>query len=84
MTHLRHRIWGSGLARWRRSSPASLALGLMLAVAQVQQGFAAIVNDAVGVANVVGDSLGIQTCRRHAHEQGYSGNGCDGGENSLW
>ncbi|MEZ5870926.1 MAG: hypothetical protein R3D32_03595 [Nitratireductor sp.] len=46
MTHLRRDIWGAGLARWRRKSPAALALALLLVVAQVQSSIAAITNQA--------------------------------------
>lgn len=36
---------------WRRKSPAAIALALLLALAQVQNAAAAIVNDAIAVAN---------------------------------
>jgi uncharacterized repeat protein (TIGR01451 family) len=43
----------TGLARWRRKSPAMLALALLLALAQVQTAVAAIVNSAVATANSI-------------------------------
>ena len=41
----------SGMARWRMTSPARLALALLLALAQVQTAAAAIVNSAAATAN---------------------------------
>ncbi|MEZ5789438.1 MAG: hypothetical protein R3D34_01075 [Nitratireductor sp.] len=51
MTHLRREIWGTGLARWRRKSPAALALAVLLIVAQVQTAVAAITNQATAFGN---------------------------------
>ena len=51
MTHLRRDIWGTGLARWRRKSPAALALAVLLIVAQVQTSIAAITNQATAIGS---------------------------------
>ncbi len=58
----------TGLARWRRKSPATVALALLLALAQVQTAAAAIVNTAVATAgsingpvtsNIAGQSVNV-------------------------
>lgn len=51
MTQLRRPIRMTGLSRWRRKSPTAMALAVLLTLAQLQTAMAAIVNDAIAVAN---------------------------------